>query len=469
MSSAGADRKISPGEYCTMVRAEELGILSKEQYKANDTKAPFNSTLYKDVKTFNSTIDSQDRRTKSLCKETIDKKEAYPHCSELYGPGYSKLGTPDENQPYKCEVYDCPPGFTRQGQYCNKEPLFNDARIDKRSRCDERWYDWFLIPNYHLGNKFHEQEVGKCFAPCPVRHVPAFASDPVDSSRGDISSDDKLDQCVPRDMYFAGKYAEGTDYCPLSWIMRIYASNPQNAKELIHAKRKKIEEIYGNANDLKKTDRLTQQFKNVARIDGDDIAKEAEYLATQLGNYLDNVDPPKGPMQQACSTLNSKENLQMAYNVCKLLQDQQSLPISSDPARNVKQNIVLRQACNAVFCNENEDSLDIIGKEPLCFQKTPKLSEDALGSDESDPPAPTFDKEDKFFRKSFRTFLIVLFVPILFTMGYFAWTRFLWPKLVRPPILLIIRLLTGRRFLAMQYREARMAEIEHLRGAMLRK
>lgn len=460
------DRKISPGEYCTMVRANELGILNKQDYKTKHNNAPFND-LYKDLKTFDTKIDAQDRRNKSICKTTLDGKDAYPHCTELHGPGFVKLGTSDDNQPFKCEVYDCPPGFTKHGQYCNKEPLFADAKIDKRSRCDERWYDWFLIPNYHLGNKFYEEYVGKCYAPCPVKHVPAFASDPTDGSRADFTSDDKMDKCVPRDLYFAGKYAEGTDYCPLAWIMRIYASNPKYAKELIAAKRKKIEELYGNTKDPSK-DRLTQQFRTIARPDGEQITKEAKFLADQLSGYLDNVDPPKGPMQQACGTLNTKENLELAYKVCKDLNDLQTLEISSDPSKNNKSNIVLRQACNAVFCNENDDGLDIISKDPICFDKPKRLTDDELGEDETDPEAPTYDKQQTFFRKSFRTFLLLVFIPIFLTLGYFAWTRFLWPKIVRPPVFLILRILTGRRFAALQYRESRMAEIETVRGQVLR-
>lgn len=455
---------LSAGEYCTLVRAEELGILNKEEAKKGGV-APFNP-LYKDVKTFNPSVDAQDRRSKSLCKATLDGKEAYPHCTEMHGPGFVKVGSADQNQPFKCEVYDCPPGFTRQGQYCSKEPLFADAKIDKRARCDERWYDWFLIPNYHLGNKFHEEKVGKCYAPCPVRHVPSFATDPVDGSRADLSSDDALDKCVPRDMYFAGKYEEGTDYCPLAWIMRIYASNPKHAKDLLLAKRKKIADMYGNDKDPSKS-RLTKQFLAVSRVDGTDVSKEAQFLSSQVGRYLDNVEIPSGPMQQACSAMNKKEHLDMAYKVCKELNDNGSIQISADPNKNAKENIVLRQACNAVFCNDTEDALDIIGQDPICFTKQPTLSEDDLTA-EKEAPAPMFDNQERFMNRSLQNFLWFVFVPIFITLGFFAWTRFIWPKLIRPIFFLYMRIFMGRKFAALQFRETRMAEIEQVRGQILR-
>jgi hypothetical protein len=466
-TSAAQHRRtpISPGEYCTIVRAQELGILDAKGYKENPAAAPFNG-LYKDLKTYDATIDAQDKRTKTLCKVTLDGKEAYPHCTEMHGPGFVKLGTPDANQPFKCEVKECPPGFTKQGQYCNKEPLFADAKIDKRARCDERWYDWFLIPNYHLGNKFYEEKVGKCFAPCPVRHVPSYAKDPVDGARADFSSEDDLTRCVPRDAYFAGKYADGTDYCPLSWIMRVYASNPKYAKEMLHARRKRIADLYGNERDPSK-DRLTQPFRNVARLEGNDIAKEAAFLSGQVGGYLENVVAPSGPMAQACNTLNTQDNLDVAYKVCKELNELNALDISTG-AMNAKQNVVLKQACNAVFCNENDDALDIIGRDPICFDKPRKLTDGELNDEDADPQAPTYDKQQSFFQRSFRTFLMLVFVPIFLTLGYFAWTRFFWPKVIRPPFLIIWGKLTGRTFAAMKYREARFAEIEHERGQILR-
>lgn len=461
------DRKVSPGEYCTMVTAQELGILDAQAYKKGGAAAPF-SGVYNDLKTYNSEVDAKDKRAKSICKSSLDGKEAYPHCTAVYGPGFVKMGTSDSSQPFKCQVQDCPPGFTRQGDYCNKEPLFADAKIDKRSRCDGRWYDWFVTPNYHLGNKYYEESVGKCYMPCPVRHVPAFAKDPVDGSRLDITSEDNLTQCVPRESFFAGKYAQGTDYCPLAWIMRVYASNPKHALDLITTKRRRITDLYGNQKDQSKN-RVTDMFRRLSDRNDSNTIAESHELAQRIGGYLDNVESPSGPMQQACATLNVADNLNLAYEVCKELHDQGSVEISSDPTQNAKQNIVLKQACNAVFCNEGDDSLDIISKDPICFDKPRALSENELGSDETtDPQAPTYDSQQSFFRKSLGTFVLVVFVPIFLTVSYFAWSRLLWPRVLRPVIFFLMRILTGRTYAALKFREARMAEIDNVRGQMLR-
>jgi len=86
--------------------------------------------------------------------------------------------------------------------------------------------------NYHLGNKFYSPEEGKCYAPCPPGQVPAYAKDPVDGASVDLSSKDALDKCVPRNEYFSGKYYEGSEFCPISWIHRLGTTVRENEEML---------------------------------------------------------------------------------------------------------------------------------------------------------------------------------------------------------------------------------------------
>lgn len=453
--------RISAGEYCTLKRADELGIINKQKFKESpfESASRFDSTLYKDAKTFNASIDGKDNRTKSLCKVTLTG-DAYPHCADKYGPGYVKKGTSDKTQPYKCEVYDCPPGFERKGKYCSKEPVFEDAKVDKRSKCEERWYDWFLIPNYHLGNKFFQEKVGKCYAPCPVNHVPAFAEDPVDASRADFFSDDQNDKCVPRQLYFMGKYAEGTDYCPLAWIMRIYNMNQANARDLLYRRRKKIMDLY--------KDRTTDIFRKVAQQDGAEIGKEAAFLTSEIGNYMDNVEKPEEAMLQACGGLNTVERVGDAYRICKDLLENESLDISSDPSINAKQNAILRQACTAVFCDENNNALDVIGADPICFTNTKALSEEELAAlEEQDVEAPMYEEEQSFFRRSFVIFVMVVFVPVFVLLIFMGWNRFVWPK-IRKTTRRVLGVVTHRTYAAENYWDMVEEQIENARGAALK-
>jgi hypothetical protein len=112
-----------------------------------------------------------------------------------------------------------------------------DAEVSKQYRCDERWYDWFSIPNYHLGNGYENPDPanpGTCYTPCQAGSLPAFQLDPVDGQNLHfIPNEENNGQCISRANYFGGKYAAGTDYCPLSWIY-ILNSSPQSLENLVN-------------------------------------------------------------------------------------------------------------------------------------------------------------------------------------------------------------------------------------------
>lgn len=445
----GKDRlqqPVSAGEYCTIVRAREMGILDDALFgDKNSRAAPFGKE-FADLKTFNSATDTRDKRTRSLCKETMDGR-AYPHCTAMHGPGFVKRGNADASQPVKCQTYDCPPGFTRDGENCKKK--LYDAKVDKRSRCDERWSDWFAIPNYHLGNKYYQAAVGKCFAPCPPQHVPNMGTDPVDGQRMGFTAEDKPATCTPIDTYFMGKYADGSEYCPLATIMRTYASNPAHAKQLLHRQRTRAMAAAGSG-------RATTLLRAAADLNGNILNGEAQSLAMQVaGGGAANVEAPRGASQQACGALNSEQRLDQAYSICSSLKEQEVLSLSPDQATNQRRNIMLKQACNAVFCHDNEDALDIVGRDPICFQKPG----DVDGVQDAGQAAPTYASQQRFFWGSFVVALVLLIVPVFGVLAYTGWSRFMWPVVVKPGYVALLRLLTGRRHGAIAYRDARMAEL----------
>jgi hypothetical protein len=455
---------ISAGEYCTLTRAKELGIFNESTFRGSSTKAPFGSD-YSDLKSYNEKIDSNDNRNKTLCKTVIQgadpetaTKEAYPHCIDVKGPGFVKRANSSSDSPYQCQVYDCPPGFTPTGEFCSKEPMYKDALIDKRSHCDERWYDWFVLPNYHLGNKYYEESVGKCFVPCPDKYVPYYVIDPVDGSRMGLFGENKMKQCVPKAEYFGGKYAQNSDYCPLAWVYRIYASNKDHAKQLIQEKHDALRQ--------NNSDRLTTIFANASSEQNED--KEATYLSKQCQRFIENVPFPKDAMLQACNTLNTKERLDTAYMICERLNKEGSLNLTGgDDANNIvnaNRNEVLRQACNAVFCNEQVGSLDIIAKDPICFESTKKIdpASTTTMSDEN-PSQPDYSSNENFLYKSFVVTIIIISFMIGGMICYLLFTRLIWPY-TRWFFYKILGLFTGRRYLYVQYKAQAMDEIARARS-----
>ena len=138
------------------------------------------------------------------------------------------------SNPETCITYSCPNSTstpldeyfqqTKWGSNINNscmKPLA-DAEVSKQYRCDERWYDWFTVPNYHLGNGYINPDPsnpGTCYNPCLPGSIPTYQTDPVDGQNLHfISNTENTGNCISRENYFGGKYASGSDYCPLAWI-----------------------------------------------------------------------------------------------------------------------------------------------------------------------------------------------------------------------------------------------------------
>lgn len=422
----------NPTELCTISRAKQLGIYSGDQ---TAYKVAASGDNYDDLRTYNSDLDNQQSRTKTLCKDSLDGTASYRNCVDQYGAGFVRK--PGDTNGYKCSVYDCPPGFIKQGSIC-KKPLA-DAEIDKRARCDERWYDWFVTPNYHLGNGVYSSNIGECYAPCPEYQVPAYAVDPVDQSSLDFVSTEDLKRCIPRDTYFYGKYKVGSDYCPLAWIHRLNATKESLSKELT--------QLYSGFSSSNMT---TTAFVNYAN-NPNSIQKNADYVVKQCNSYYDNIGTPTDTMQNACNQLNTVERVKQAYNWCAELNEnedeyrQRIIRESGDSIHIDRKIGMMKQACNSVFCNENDTALGYIGEDQICFPPPPDI-DPATGEvieeeDLPDPEPPNTIPEQTFVKQSLKWFIYIIIIPALLLIFWFVYKNFIYPKLIKPVWLAVERLL----------------------------
>jgi len=395
---------ITAGQECTVATGIKANII---KISVDD---PFLATIdpkYSDLRTYNDAKDAKEGRSKTICTE-ISKTNtadafAVPHCTIEHGVGMNRKPTSDiKNQ--SCIAYGCPPGWKQTGLYCEKPKA--DAIVDVKSRCDEQWSDWFMIPNYHLGNKYSSNS-NTCYSPCPDNHVPLYATDPVDAARIDLTSSDAMDQCASRQDYFYGKYANGTDYCPLAWIHRINSTIP-NVEHHLKGMYADFGLKVGSSNTL-----ITPAFSDLTNETA--IKKSAEKLSTLVTTYRDNVTTPDEAMQIACNKLNTVERLNAAYTVC-------SNVLTKPDDYDEKTQAILKQACNAVFCNEADSSLNIINKAPICFV-SPKDVEFVDPDTIPDPDAPTADKEQTYVLFSLKAAVFTVFACILCVLLYLAWLK----------------------------------------------
>jgi hypothetical protein len=238
-----------------------------------------------------------------------------------------------------------------------------DAQVSKQYRCDERWYDWFTIPNYHLGNGYINPDPanpGTCYSPCLPGSIPTYQTDPVDGqSLHFISGTENTGNCISRENYFGGKYASGSDYCPLAWIYILNSSHDTLQKMVnTHNQTFATSEI---AKDVL-TDAFTQNQNNSANY--------ATNIINSLPIELNNILTPSSTMQNACNRIETPERLLPAYNMCSnVMSDETAVynkfanSLSANMARD--KVTMIKQACNAVFCNLGDPAHSTIGQEPL--------------------------------------------------------------------------------------------------------
>ena len=101
-------------------------------------------------------------------------------------------------------------------------------------------------------------------------------------------------------------------------------------------------------------------------------------MYVQSKTMLENVDIPVKEALAACSQLHTPERVKKAYKICQGIY---SNPSSiNNITRDKNHKIVLKQACNAMFCNEQDDLVSMVGnnKKPLCFRNLDRLSNGSI-------------------------------------------------------------------------------------------
>ena len=305
----------------------------------------------------------------------------------------------------------------------NKAPLA-DYKLAKESKCSERSYDWFTVPNYHIGNKYEhvEKNANKtCYSPCKDdKFVPSYGIDPVDGTFVSFyNNSDKLDKCVSIDTYFAGKYSNGFNtgnsaYCPLAMIHQIDAyinADKLNYSKYVHTSNtsrpqfvlqtssssqsekngdvKTLQSGGGDAGDV--VSGVSKQLASCSEVDVEKIDRVREGFAVEDKTYSDttkdqydasvarykdtvksdlsarappaNVSYPSSrEMIDACNSLNDETSrVEEAYEICSKLKD-------DDANRTSDHDKSLKQACNLVFCDPSNTALKkLSGKDQVCF------------------------------------------------------------------------------------------------------
>lgn len=210
---------ISPAEKCTVETSKKYGL-----YPANGN-GYFNNTIRNQQSIMKSTNDfilnNRNIQPYSVCSTDKENEKAYENCA--FGSPWLSL---DDNGKCRIPKNNCPPQFkyNRYNDTCELDTGITMYQRDKVGFCDTTWYDWMMIPNFHLNNRYSKyrrdesddpKDVTRCFKPCPVDFIPYDNTTTLSSFFG-TDTNIPVNQC-------SLKGSKG-NYCPMALINLLYTS-----------------------------------------------------------------------------------------------------------------------------------------------------------------------------------------------------------------------------------------------------
>jgi hypothetical protein len=184
---------VSTDELCTIMMAKKANVFDEKSYIKDLTEVDKNILNF-----------GQTTKSKKLCK--IENGKAYDNCAIIFNNPYITTHEYTDKKNKSSDFYcSLMKGIykehsddivSKDSEYYviyqdTKNPddpklilpstQIYESKVPKHF-CDERWQDRFCIPNYHLGNKWHNQvadkdkgtqTVGVCYQPCPIGFRPA--------------------------------------------------------------------------------------------------------------------------------------------------------------------------------------------------------------------------------------------------------------------------------------------------------
>ena len=187
------------------------------QYTNSDIYKPvlgniFNPNFKPKYTNINTDLDNIDEADGKENLATIEDENVYINC--VYQSSIPWYTTSEDKK--KCEVIS-DISLPEDRLILDKKtlivtPIFKSSKNDKpafcsykenvnKAYCENKWYDWIIIPNYYLGNTYYkdnshygENDVYKCYAPCNGDFMPYT------KSNGEL-------KCIPKKYFNSGIFS----------------------------------------------------------------------------------------------------------------------------------------------------------------------------------------------------------------------------------------------------------------------
>ena len=357
--------KIQPGEVCTIDAAKSYGVFGKDKY-FNDLLST-EETSETDVFLRN----DEDKKYKySFCENTSDNK-VYQNCSISTGNPWKTIDSTKQYCMLPLETLDesvLPKGLTIiEGTKTIQKPAEIPVVQSKKTFCQEKWYDWFTIPDYHHENTYtietNSSNVAKCYVPCNIGFVPHR------TNKGN---------CMRKQDLEYGKYANSFHYLPIPLIILLGSTR----EDILSIYKQNVIKTRNNTNDISLDidvlgDLLNNEKSKIKIFE--DIKQDMNYHINQLLSLPfdeTNIIPPTDEKQQLIFDV---EKIEIAYKIAKnfhdVLRNNKTNPenfqnfkknlcsingLQMNENKFFKQLLVLKRACNVVFDNKSKYSSDVI-------------------------------------------------------------------------------------------------------------
>jgi len=359
--------KVSVGEVCTIQNAKAYGIFGKYKY--------FNDAITKDEQTnINVYNNETDDKNYKLCVVDDENKNAYTNCALSTQNPWKTLSE-------KFEYCMLPLDITLPtylSYSSNSESVIEKPKdiiyiTQKNKLCNETWYDWFTIPDYHIGNKIIGNDTqDKCYAACDIGTIPWKLS----NTEGDY------DQCINRDKYKYGLYKNEFYYTPHALIMLLGSSKKYLIQQHIKEMKKRRDNMkdlvfdYDIYNDIISNDKTQENiFQNIRT----DIGKQINSLLSIPFDHT-NIIVPSKTIQNESNKIFTKDNVMAAYEIASAYHyfvtnnNDQNVQnsftnwkkdlslvsgLNTTDQKFYKQLLILKKACNIMFDNKSEYSKNI--------------------------------------------------------------------------------------------------------------
>lgn len=234
---------------------------------------------------------------------------------------------------------DLPDGFTYdEDKDLVKKPDRYPAIFDKKQLCHERWYDWFLIPDYFHGNKYlFDVNSKKCFKPCEIGLVPYGT---------------EFKKCIPKNQLAYGMYANQLHYTPLQLVLLLGHTKKSLLQQHGVEVRKYLDQI--SSSDLyevpKELNILTDGTSTIkdAHVGNIafDISNDFHDRIRTIVNMIvpGNIVEPINNINKISGMLHTTERIKQAYDIAKLVHGYET-----DPEKQTDKNAYLSSKEGGIF------------------------------------------------------------------------------------------------------------------------